>query len=78
MEQEDVPVEDIEDYRKSEILRKSMAMVKKHAQRLADIRESPERYDRVKGKISTKNPYAAGLSSVNGTKRQGNKSINSS
>ena len=31
MEQEDVPVEMIEEYRKAEILRKSMAVVKKHA-----------------------------------------------
>ena len=31
MEQEDVPIEDIEEYKRSEILRKSMAVVKKHA-----------------------------------------------
>ena len=61
MEREDIPQEDIEEYKRSEILRKSMAVVKKHAQRLQDIRESPERYSRVKGKLSTKNPYAVNL-----------------
>lgn len=69
METEDVPQEEIEQYRKAEILRKSMAVVKKHAQRMEDIRTSPERYDRVKGKVSTKNPFAANLSSVNGSRR---------
>lgn len=69
MEQEDVPAEYIEEYRKAEILRKSMAVVKKHAQRMDEIRTSPERYDRVKGKVSTKNPFAANLSSMQGTKR---------
>lgn len=70
MEKEDVPAQMIEEYKKSEILRKSMAVVKKHAQRLEEIRTSPDRYDRVKGKINTKNPFAANLSSVTGvTKR---------
>ena len=69
MEQEDVHAQVIEEYRKAEILRKSMAVVKKHAQRMEDIRTSPERYDRVKGKISTKNPFAANLSSMQATKR---------
>lgn len=62
-----MPVEVIEEYRKAEILRKSMAVVRKHAQRMEDIRTSPERYDRIKGKISTKNPFAANLSSMQGT-----------
>ena len=69
MEKEDVPAQLIDEYKKSEILRKSMAVVKKHAQKLEDIRKSPERYDRVKGKIKTKNPFAANLSSVAGSKR---------
>ena len=64
MEQEDVPPEVIEEYRKAEILRKSMAVVKKHAQKMEDIRTSPERYDRIKGKVTTKNPFAVNLSSV--------------
>ncbi len=59
----------IEEYKKSEILRKSMAVVKQHAKKLEQIRQSPERYDRVKGKIKTKNPFAANLSSVGGSKR---------
>ena len=46
-----------------------MAVVKKHAARMEDIRTSPERYDRVKGKIKTKNPYAINLSAMNGTKK---------
>ena len=46
-----------------------MAVVKKHAARMEDIRTSPERYDRVKGKIKTKNPFAVNLSAMNGTKR---------
>lgn len=47
-----------------------MAVVKKHAKKLEEIRTSPERYDRIKGKIKTKNPFAANLSSVTGiTKR---------
>ena len=69
MENEDVPPQVIEEYRKAEILRKSMAVVKKHAKKMDDIRTSPERYDRVKGKIKTKNPFAANLSSVAGSKR---------
>ena len=69
MEQEDVPAQVIEEYRKTEILRKSMAVVRKHAAKMDDIRTSPERYDRVKGKIKTHNPFAANLSSVAGSKR---------
>ena len=69
MEQEDVPAQVIDDYKKSEILRKSMAVVRSHAKRMEEIRQSPERYDRVKGKIKTKNPFAANLSSVNGSRR---------
>lgn len=69
MENEDVPPQVIEEYRKAEILRKSMAVVQKHAKKMDEIRTSPERYDRVKGKIKTKNPFAANLSSVAGSKR---------
>ncbi len=36
---------------------------------MEDIRTSPERYDRIKGKVKTKNPFAANLSSVAGSKR---------
>ena len=36
---------------------------------MEEIRQSPERYDKVKGKIKTKNPFAANLSSVTGSKR---------
>ena len=61
-----MPAQQIEEYKKSEILRKSMAVVKHHAQRMEDIRTSPERYDKIKGKVKTKNPFAANLSSVNG------------
>lgn len=65
-----MPAQDIDDYKKSEILRKSMAVVRSHAKRMEEIRSSPERYDRVKGKIKTKNPFAANLSSAQGgTKR---------
>ena len=46
-----------------------MAVVKKHAAKMDDIRRSPERYDRVRGKIKTKNPYAVMLSSFAGSKR---------
>lgn len=53
MEKEDVPAHVIEEYKKAEILRKSMAVVKKHAQKMEDIRTSPDRYDKVKGKINT-------------------------
>ena len=59
----------IDEYKKSEILRKSMQVVRKHAQKMDDIRTSPERYDRVKSKVKTKNPFAANLSSVAGSKR---------
>ena len=58
----------IDEYRKAEILRKSMAVVRKHAAKMNDIRTSPERYDRIKGKIKTNNPFAANLSSVAGSK----------
>ena len=53
MEKEDVPAHVIEEYKKAEILRKSMAVVKRHAQKMEDIRTSPDRYDKVKGKINT-------------------------
>lgn len=69
MEKEDVPAQLIDEYKKSEILRKSMAVVRSHAKRMEEIRQSPERYDKVKGKINTKNPFAANLSSVSGSKR---------
>mmetsp|Transcript_3494 Transcript_3494/g.4648 ORF Transcript_3494/g.4648 Transcript_3494/m.4648 type:complete len:188 (-) Transcript_3494:2653-3216(-) len=69
MEREDVPAQLIDEYKKSEILRKSMAVVRSHAKKMEQIRSSPERYDRVKGKIKTKNPFAANLSSVAGSKR---------
>ena len=74
MEREDVPPEVIEEYKKSEILRKSMAVVKKHAKKMRDIRTSPERYDRVQGKVKTKNPYTGNLSvyqTKNGTSTSG-------
>ena len=64
MEKEDVPAHVIEEYKKAEILRKSMAVVKKHAQKIEDIRTSPDRYDKVKGKINTQNPFAVNLSTV--------------
>ena len=65
-----MPAQVIEEYKKSEILRKSMAVVKKHAQRLEDIRTHPDRYDKVKGKLKTTNPFAINLSSVaDNTKR---------
>ena len=38
MEKEDVPAQVIEDYKKSEILRKSMAVVRSHAKRMQEIR----------------------------------------
>ena len=38
MEKEDVPAQMIEEYKKSEILRKSMAIVKQHAKKLEQIR----------------------------------------
>jgi hypothetical protein len=70
MESEDVPAQVIEDYKKAEILRKSMAVIKQHAKKLDDIRKSPERYDKVKGKIKTSNPFAINVSSVvDNTKR---------
>ena len=65
-----MPAQVIEEYKKSEILRKSMAVVKKHAQKLEDIRTHPDRYDKVKGKLKTTNPFAINLSSVaDNTKR---------
>lgn len=69
MEKEDVPAQVIDEYRKAEILRKSMAVVKKHAQKMEDIRTSPDRYDKVKGKVNQVNPFAINLSSVADTKR---------
>ena len=70
MEKEDVPVQVIDDYKKSEILRKSMAVIKKHANKMENIRTSPDRYDKVKGKVNQVNPFAMNLSSVgNNTKR---------
>lgn len=70
MEKEDVPAQVIEEYKKAEILRKSMAVVKKHAKKMEEIRTNPDRYEKVKGKLKTANPFAINLSSVaDNTKR---------
>ena len=76
MENEEIPSQVIDEYKKAEILRKSMAVVKKHAAKMQDIRTSPERYDRVKGKINTKNPFAVNLSSMGGVSMR--KTVNAS
>ena len=69
MEKEDVPAQVIEEYKKSEILRKSMAVIKKHAAKMENIRTSPDRYDKVKGKVNQVNPFAINLSDTDRTKR---------
>lgn len=55
MEREDVPVQVIQEYKRAEIIRKSVAVVKEHAQKMEQIRTSPERYSRVQGKVKTYN-----------------------
>ena len=58
MEQQDVPREYIDEYAKTEILRRCVKNVKEHATKMKDIRVSPTRYTRVEGKVKTINPYA--------------------
>ena len=44
-----------------------MAVVKKHAAKLEAIRNSPDRYNRIKPKLKTHNPHANQLSSARKT-----------
>ena len=75
MEKEDVPAQVIEDYKKAEILRKSMAVVRIHAKRMQEIRQSPQRYEKVKGKINTKNPFAINISSITAASKRSTMNI---
>ena len=47
MEDEDVPEPLIEEYARTEVVRKALANVRYHADRMRDIRGSPDRYDKV-------------------------------
>lgn len=53
MEEEEVPPEIIEEYAQTEVVRKALANVRYHAERMREIRGSPERYDRVQAKLHT-------------------------
>lgn len=55
IEQEDVPAQLMDEYQNSNVLLKSMAIIRSHAKRMDEIRKSPDRYNMVKGKINTKN-----------------------
>ena len=58
MEEEDVPPQLIEEYAQTEVVRKALANVRYHADRMRDIRGSPERYDRVQSKIHTQGRHS--------------------
>lgn len=51
MERDDVPFQDIEDYKKAIILKKSVDMVRANAKREREIRTSPSRYSKVRSKV---------------------------
>ena len=51
MEKEDVPAQDIEEYKRAVILMKSIDVIRSHAEKQRQRRESPSRYDKVKSKI---------------------------
>jgi hypothetical protein len=52
MEKEDVPAQDIEDFKKAVILMKSVDLVRANAEKERQKRTSPSRYDKVKSKIT--------------------------
>lgn len=51
MEKEDVPAQDIEDFKKAVILMKSVDLVRANAEKERKKRTSPDRYTKVKSKI---------------------------
>ena len=53
MEAEDVPAQMIEEYAQTEVVRKALANVRYHAERMRDIRGSPERYASIPSKLHT-------------------------
>ena len=67
MEHDDVPQDMIDEYAKTEILRKSLAVVQAHSKKMNDIRKSPTRYDRVTGKVNTNNTYSSRAKSMRRT-----------
>lgn len=48
----------IEEYAQTEVVRKALANVRFHADKMRDIRGSPERYDRVQSKIHTQGRHS--------------------
>ena len=58
MEDEDVPPQLIEEYAQTEVVRKALANVRYHADKMRDIRGSPERYDQIKSKLHTQGSFS--------------------
>lgn len=53
MEKEDVPVQDIQDFKKAVILMKSVDIVRANAAKEREKRRSPTRYKEVKSKVGS-------------------------
>jgi hypothetical protein len=51
--------EEVKAFKQNQILIKSINLVKEHAHDLEERRHSPERYNQVKNKVSSINPYAS-------------------
>ena len=54
--------DEIADFKRNQILIKSINLVKEHANQLDERRNSPERYEKTHSKVKTINPYAKLLS----------------
>jgi hypothetical protein len=63
MEENGATEEEIEEFKRNEIIVKSVQLVKEHAQHLEERRTSPERFKYAESKVNTINPYAKLLSS---------------
>lgn len=68
--------DEIADFKRNQILIKSINLVKEHAQELDEKRHSPERYEKTLSKVKTINPYAKLLSSnkLNSSSSKANRS----
>lgn len=64
MKEEGATDQEIEEYRKNEIIVKSIRKIRENAQAMQERRASPERYSQAESKVRTINPYAKMLSST--------------
>ena len=53
-----MPPQIIEEYAQTEVVRKALANVRYHAERMRDIRGSPDRYNQVQAKLHTQGRHS--------------------